>query len=100
MFNSGLCCDDIYLPSFFFRNVHGFPQDRQIGDSISLDEEGDGVMWETTVHGVYYQVCLDPQGAGATAGWTLQASQLINHSATQSHPCHTLVTLLCSQCAS
>lgn len=24
------CCDGIYLPSFFFKNAYGFPQDREI----------------------------------------------------------------------
>ncbi|KAL4422476.1 hypothetical protein ABPG75_008673 [Micractinium tetrahymenae] len=49
-----LCCDDIYLPSFFFKNAYGFPQDREILYNIYTASNG-SVLWEVRVHGQYYQ---------------------------------------------
>jgi hypothetical protein len=48
------CCDDIFLPSFFFKNAYGFPQDRGVLYSVYVGPEG-GVMWEVRVHGIFYQ---------------------------------------------
>ena len=53
--NHPLCCDGIYLPSFVFRNVAGFPQERIQYYTITVGDWG-GVMWEIRVHADYYQV--------------------------------------------
>ena len=52
--NGGLCCDDIYLPSFSFSNIEGFSQDRQVDSEIYLGTD-DSVLWVVTVLGRYYQ---------------------------------------------
>ncbi|KAI7836836.1 hypothetical protein COHA_009337 [Chlorella ohadii] len=38
--DNNLCCDGIYLPSFFFKNAYGFPQDREILFNIYAAEDG------------------------------------------------------------
>lgn len=94
------CCDQIYLPGLFFKNVYAFPRECELGTArrgrsclarrhasafwgararhsrvpsrlpASLPAEdrgtlnnvffeinnGSGVMWESRVHGVFYQV--------------------------------------------
>lgn len=47
-----LCCSNIYLPSFFFKNAYGFPQDRE----IMYPADDGSMLWEVRVHGIYYQV--------------------------------------------
>lgn len=49
------CCDSIFLPSLYFHNADSFPEDREIGYSIDTTLNG-AVVWETTVHGLFYQV--------------------------------------------
>lgn len=44
----------MFLPSFFFKNAYGFPQDRAVMYSVYLGPDG-GVMWEVRVHGIFYQ---------------------------------------------
>ncbi|EFN59795.1 hypothetical protein CHLNCDRAFT_133508 [Chlorella variabilis] len=46
-----LCCSNIYLPSFFFKNAYGFPQDRE----IMYPADDGSMLWEVRVHGIYYQ---------------------------------------------
>ncbi|GAB4822985.1 hypothetical protein N2152v2_010031 [Parachlorella kessleri] len=48
------CCDDMYLPAFYFRNAFGFPQDREVGYQIWADTSG-VVVWAVFVHGIYFQ---------------------------------------------
>lgn len=56
--SDGRCCDSIYIPSFFFENAFGFPQDRQIG--FTVRSLGNGTVGlETIVHGVYSSVSLN-----------------------------------------
>ena len=45
------CCDDIYLPSFIFRNANGFSQDRQVAHTIHVNDTTGVVTWEAQVHG-------------------------------------------------
>ena len=49
------CCDGIFLPSLYFTNADAFPEDREIGYGIDTTANG-AVVWETTVHALYYQV--------------------------------------------
>lgn len=50
------CCDQIYLPGLFFKNVYAFPQDRGTLNNVFFEiNNGSGVMWESRVHGVFYQ---------------------------------------------
>lgn len=46
------CCDDIYIPTFVFRNAYDFPNERE--SNISLYDNG-GVMLTEYVHGMFYQ---------------------------------------------
>ncbi|PRW57551.1 ligand-gated ion channel [Chlorella sorokiniana] len=48
------CCDGIFLPSLYFYNADAFPEDREIGYSIDTTASG-AVVWETTVHALFYQ---------------------------------------------
>jgi hypothetical protein len=55
MTSDARCCDDIYVPSFFFVNAYGFPQDRQVG--YKIQPLGDGLMgMVAVVHGIYASV--------------------------------------------
>ncbi|KAI3429737.1 hypothetical protein D9Q98_010052 [Chlorella vulgaris] len=49
-----LCCDNLYRPSFAFKNAYGFPQDREALYNLYPAEDG-SVLWEVRVHGQYYQ---------------------------------------------
>ncbi|KAL4855826.1 Pyrophosphate-energized vacuolar membrane proton pump [Chlorella vulgaris] len=50
------CCDDIYVPSFSFRNVYGFPQDRATNyKMVLLPGPNNSIAWQTFVQGVFYQ---------------------------------------------
>ena len=49
------CCDGIWLPSFNFKNVVAFPQDRLQPYTVYFGGNGE-VMWETQIHGTYFQV--------------------------------------------
>ena len=44
-----MCCSDIYLPSFSFRNAFGFSQDRQVVEAIYFKPEINSVTWEVQV---------------------------------------------------
>ncbi|KAL4451548.1 hypothetical protein ABPG75_007210 [Micractinium tetrahymenae] len=50
------CCDGIYIPTFFFRNAHSFPQDRATGYKMyAVPPPNGSVLWTQFVHGVFYQ---------------------------------------------
>lgn len=49
MADTWMCCSDIYLPSFSFRNAFGFSQDRQVADAIYFKPETGVVTWEVQV---------------------------------------------------
>ncbi|KAL4440540.1 hypothetical protein ABPG75_003541 [Micractinium tetrahymenae] len=49
------CCDNVYLPGLFFKNVYAFPQDRGSLNNIFFSVNNGSVMWESRVHGVFYQ---------------------------------------------
>ena len=53
------CCDAIFLPSIYFTNADAFPEDRATGYSIDTTANW-AVVWETTVHGLFYQAHNGP----------------------------------------
>ncbi|PRW60768.1 ligand-gated ion channel isoform B [Chlorella sorokiniana] len=53
------CCDGIFQPTLFGRNVHSYPQDRATGYKIyALPEPNNSVLWTQTVQATYYQMDL------------------------------------------
>ncbi|KAL4419295.1 hypothetical protein ABPG77_001627 [Micractinium sp. CCAP 211/92] len=49
------CCDEIFLPGLFFKNIYALPQDRGELNNIFFSTTNGSVMWESRVHGVFYQ---------------------------------------------